>query len=189
MEFASEKELMAQTGHQAYEWPRVIVKELVDNGIDACEDAEIAPIINVTITSGESGKPDRIIVEDNGPGIPPDTIAGIIDYNVRISSREAYISPTRGRQGNALKTISPMSYVRRAASSIASSSASTRSSRSRSSRIYAAIRASRPAPALRYSGQIPPPRSSTSIRSMICLPNTSGSTRISRCNSSSTARS
>ena len=46
-----------------------------------------------------------------GPGIPPETITGIIDYNVRVSSREAYISPTRGRQGNALKSILPMAYV------------------------------------------------------------------------------
>ena len=58
-----------------------------------------------------AAKPTRIVVEDNGPGIPAETIAGIIDYNIRISSREAYISPTRGRQGNALKTILPMAYV------------------------------------------------------------------------------
>ena len=111
MEFCTEKELVAQTGHEAYEWPRVIVKELVDNGIDACEEAEIAPVIKVTITTGKRGKPTRIVVEDNGPGIPAETITGIIDYNVRISVREAYISPTRGRQGNALKTILPMAYV------------------------------------------------------------------------------
>jgi DNA topoisomerase VI subunit B len=111
MEFASEKELVAQTGHQSYEWPRVIVKELVDNGIDACEDAEIAPVIKVAITTGKGDKPTRIVIEDNGPGIHLNTIAGIIDYNVRVSSREAYISPTRGRQGNALKTVLPMSYV------------------------------------------------------------------------------
>ena len=111
MEFCTEKELVAQTGHESYEWPRVIVKELVDNSIDACEEAEIAPVIKVTITIGKRGKPTRIVVEDNGPGIPSATVAGIIDYNVRISSREAYISPTRGRQGNALKTILPMSYV------------------------------------------------------------------------------
>ena len=117
MEFCTEKELVAQTGHQSYEWPRVIAKELVDNGIDACEEAEVAPSIKVTITTGNAksrrraAKPTRIVFEDNGPGIPPETIAGIIDYNVRVSSREAYISPTRGRQGNALKSILPMAYV------------------------------------------------------------------------------
>jgi DNA topoisomerase VI subunit B len=55
--------------------------------------------------------PIKIVVEDNGPGIPSETIAGIIDYNIRVSSREAYISPTRGRQGNALKTILAMGFV------------------------------------------------------------------------------
>ena len=117
MEFCTEKELVAQTGHEAHRWPEVIAKEVVDNGIDACEEAGIAPVIKVTIQTGNAksrrrpAKPTRIIVEDNGPGIPSGTIAGIIDYNVRVSSREAYISPTRGRQGNALKTILPMAYV------------------------------------------------------------------------------
>jgi Histidine kinase-, DNA gyrase B-, and HSP90-like ATPase len=111
MEFASEKELVAQTGHESYEWLRYIIKELVDNGLDECEEAEVAPSIKVTIRTGKSGRPTRIVVEDNGRGIPTETIAGIIDYKIRISSREAYISPTRGRQGNALKTILPMAYV------------------------------------------------------------------------------
>ena len=111
MEFCTEKELVAQTGHESYRWPLVIIKELVDNGIDACEEASVAPVIKVTITTGKSKKPTRIVIEDNGPGIPAETIAGVIDYNIRVSSREAYISPTRGRQGNALKTILPMAYV------------------------------------------------------------------------------
>jgi len=117
MEFCTEKELVAQTGHESYEWPRVITKELVDNGIDACEEAEVSPSIKVTIKTGNAksrrrpAKPTRVVIEDNGPGIPPETIAGIIDYNVRVSSREAYISPTRGRQGNALKSILPMAYL------------------------------------------------------------------------------
>jgi hypothetical protein len=112
MEFCTERELIAlRPATNPIKWPRVVVKELVDNSIDACEEAEIAPVIKVTITTGKSGKPTRIVVEDNGPGIPPATITDIIDYNVRVSSREAYISPTRGRQGNALKTLLPMSYV------------------------------------------------------------------------------
>jgi Histidine kinase-, DNA gyrase B-, and HSP90-like ATPase len=111
VEYCSEKELVAQTGHESYEWPRVIIKELVDNAIDACEEAEVAPVIKVTLVTGKRGKPTRIVVADNGPGIPAATVSGIIAYNIRISSREAYISPTRGRQGNALKTILPMAYV------------------------------------------------------------------------------
>jgi hypothetical protein len=111
MEFCTEKELVAQTGHESDLWLSVIIKELVDNAIDACEEAGTAPVVKVAITTGSKRKPARIVIEDNGPGIPGQTIAGIIDYNVRVSSREAYISPTRGRQGNALKTILPMAYV------------------------------------------------------------------------------
>ena len=97
---------MNQTGHDIPQWLLVILKELTDNGIDACEEAEIAPNIFVTVTTGGS-----IIVEDNGPGIPAKTIKSILDYAIRVSSREAYCSPTRGQQGNALKTILPMPYV------------------------------------------------------------------------------
>jgi DNA topoisomerase VI subunit B len=56
-------------------------------------------------------KGKSIIIKDNGPGIPAKTIDGILDYSIRVSSREAYASPTRGAQGNALKTVLPMGYV------------------------------------------------------------------------------
>jgi hypothetical protein len=39
MEFCTERELVNQTGHNAWEWPLVVLKELVDNGLDACEEA------------------------------------------------------------------------------------------------------------------------------------------------------
>src|SRR5262249_10516192 len=43
--------------------------------------------------------------------IEADTITSILDYTIRVSSREAYVSPTRGAQGNALKPILAMGYV------------------------------------------------------------------------------
>jgi DNA topoisomerase VI subunit B len=104
-EFCNRRELVNQTGHDVGEWPLVILKEVIDNALDACEEAEIAPVISVTV------EPGSIVIEDNGPGIPARTIDGILDYTIRVSSREAYASPTRGAQGNALKTILPMGYV------------------------------------------------------------------------------
>jgi DNA topoisomerase VI subunit B len=83
----------------------VVAKELIDNALDAAEEAEIAPEIAVTV------EPDTIIVEDNAGGIDADTITSVLDYTVRVSSREAYVSPTRGAQGNALKTILAMGFV------------------------------------------------------------------------------
>jgi DNA topoisomerase VI subunit B len=111
MEFCSKRELVNQTGHQVAEWPLVIVKELVDNALDACEEAEIAPVITVTLTTRKRRHGTEIVITDNGPGIPTKTVTGVIDYSVRVSSREVYASPTRGAQGNALKTILPMGYV------------------------------------------------------------------------------
>jgi DNA topoisomerase VI subunit B len=105
MEFCTKNELVNQTGHYVYDWPLVVVKELLDNGLDAAEEAGIAPVISVEV------KGDQIIIADNGPGIPPSVIDGVLDYSIRVSSREAYCSPTRGAQGNALKTILPMGYV------------------------------------------------------------------------------
>jgi hypothetical protein len=105
LDFCSEKELIAQTGHETGEWPLVVLKELMDNAIDACEDAGTAPAVSVKV-SGEG-----IEVCDYGPGIPPETVARVLDFNVRVSSREAYVSPTRGAQGNALKTLVAMPFV------------------------------------------------------------------------------
>lgn len=105
LDFASEKELVAQTGHHRDAWPLVIAKELIDNALDACEDAGIAPCIAVTVDL--SG----ITIADNGPGLPATTITDVLDFQVRTSSREAYASPTRGAQGNALKTIVAMPFV------------------------------------------------------------------------------
>ena len=52
VEFCSEKELVNQTGHGVDQWPLVILKELVDNAIDAAEEADIAPVIEVTVCDG-----------------------------------------------------------------------------------------------------------------------------------------
>jgi hypothetical protein len=105
LEFCSEKELVAQTGTPVKDWPVYLIKELVDNALDACEEADRAPEINIEVGNGE------IVVTDNGPGLPGDTVKRILDFSVRISSREAYVSPTRGAQGNALKMVLAMPFA------------------------------------------------------------------------------
>src|SRR5215472_6133645 len=77
LDFASEKELIAQTGHRPAQWPLVVLKELVDNAIDACEEADIAP--SIVITADRTG----ITVADNGPGIPAETVRSVLDFMVR----------------------------------------------------------------------------------------------------------
>jgi DNA topoisomerase VI subunit B len=83
----------------------VLLKELIDNALDACEESNVAP--KITINVDDRG----LTVQDNGPGIPPEVVAGIKDFAVRVSSREAYVSPCRGAQGNALKTVVAMPFV------------------------------------------------------------------------------
>lgn len=105
LDFVSEKELTLQCGYGSHDWPLVAVKELLDNALDACEEQGIAPEITVTV--------DRtgITVADNGTGIPSDTVDRLLDFSTRVSSREAYVAPDRGAQGNALKTIVSMPFV------------------------------------------------------------------------------
>jgi signal transduction histidine kinase len=71
LEFCSVKELTAQTGHGPDEWRLVIVKELVDNALDACEEHGIAPEITIGIEA------DSLTVVDNGPGLQAEAITKI----------------------------------------------------------------------------------------------------------------
>src|SRR6516225_11651497 len=105
MEFCTLRELQNQTGHSIHDWPLVVLKELMDNALDACEEAEVAPTVLIAVADGS------ITIQDNGGGIETSTIKSILDYTIRVSSREAYVSPTRGAQGNALKTILALAFV------------------------------------------------------------------------------
>lgn len=105
MEFCTEKELTNQIGHAPAEWPLVILKESVDNALDSCEEGGIAPIISVKVNA--SG----ISITDNGLGMPSSTIKSISDFSHRVSSREAYLAPDRGAQGNALQTVVAMPFA------------------------------------------------------------------------------
>lgn len=105
LDYFSEKELTLQTGHEPERWPEVVVKELVDNALDACEEAGTVPEITVAVAGNTT------LVQDNGPGLPGAVIEGVLDYHIRASSKDAYISPTRGAQGNALKTVVAIPYV------------------------------------------------------------------------------
>ena len=105
LEYFSEKELTLQTGHEPDRWAEVIIKELTNNCLDACEEAGILP--EVVIEVGRRS----IAVSDNGNGIPERVITSILDFSSRTSSRDFYVSPTRGAQGNALKTVIAAPYV------------------------------------------------------------------------------
>jgi hypothetical protein len=103
-EYFDAKELAAQTGQPISNFAMVVVKELVDNALDACETSEVAPKIGIEVAAAE-GRMLRITVNDNAGGIPADVVEKTLDYSIRVSDKAAYRSPTRGAQGNALKTI------------------------------------------------------------------------------------
>ena len=106
LEYFSESELTTQTGYPKEQWwPGVVVKELLDNSLDACEQAGVAPVISVDFR-GQS-----VVVSDNGPGIASEVVHKILDFSTRTSDKQAYVSPTRGAQGNALKTLLAIPYI------------------------------------------------------------------------------
>ncbi len=98
-EFASKPELTKQIGHPPGDWPVAAVKELVDNALDECERAGVAPVIDIAVDEGS------IAVADNGSGIAPETVKRILDFNFKTSSNAVYQSPTRGQQGNAFQCL------------------------------------------------------------------------------------
>lgn len=72
------------------------VKEGVDNSLDAAEEAEILPDIYIEINKKEQYY--TVIIEDNGPGIPKDSIPSVFGkllYGSRFHKRVQ----TRGQQG------------------------------------------------------------------------------------------
>jgi len=73
------------------------VKEAVDNSLDACEEARILPTIKVEINKLKSDKIE-LICQDNGPGIPRDSIANVFGKFL-LGSRFHAIRQTRGQQG------------------------------------------------------------------------------------------
>jgi DNA topoisomerase-6 subunit B len=105
LEFFSEKELQMQIGFAKAQWPIALLKELIDNALDACETAGVPPNIEVAV------EPDRMSVRDSGPGLPVRTLKQSLDYLVRVSDKAHYVSPTRGQLGNALKCLWAAPYV------------------------------------------------------------------------------
>jgi DNA topoisomerase VI subunit B len=108
-EYFDARQLSALVGVSQDEFASVCLKELVDNSLDACETAGVSPVVGVKVEREDDLM--RLSVSDNGPGIPAEVVRKVLDYNVRVSDKAAYRSPTRGAQGNALKTIIGIPYA------------------------------------------------------------------------------
>jgi hypothetical protein len=79
-------------------WDFAIVKELLDNALDAV-DTLPSKQIDVRFDG------DTLQVSDNGAGISPQDLDGVYDFTKYISNKHDYRTATRGMQGNALKTV------------------------------------------------------------------------------------
>ena len=108
-EFLELRALQAQTGQPVEAFGHVVVKELLDNALDAAETAGRAPIIDIgTRTDDEV---TFVTVSDNGAGITPATVADLCDFTMLVSDKARYRGPARGAQGNALKTLLGIPYA------------------------------------------------------------------------------
>jgi len=107
LEFFTESELSKELGVPRSDWGRAILKELLDNALDACEYVGRSPLITVA----EDQAAHTLAVRDNGPGLPVDILRQSLDYNTRVTDKAYYVSPSRGQQGHALKTLWALPYV------------------------------------------------------------------------------
>jgi len=73
------------------------VKEAVDNSLDACEEAGIAPVVEIRIDQ-LSETQFRVIVQDNGPGIVRNQIPNVFG-RLLYGSKFHRLRMSRGQQG------------------------------------------------------------------------------------------
>jgi hypothetical protein len=92
-QFCSQRELVAQTDHAIEDWPVVILKKLVYNAIDAAEEAQTAPEIDIKVST-ETGE---ISIADNEPGIPASVIKNQLPRRAAIDHEITLL--TAGRKG------------------------------------------------------------------------------------------
>jgi hypothetical protein len=108
-EYFSLRELEAMTGQPAESFAAVALKELVDNALDAGETAGVSPQVEIQVLN--DGEALHLEVSDNAGGIPSAAVQRLLNFSTRLSDKAAYRSPTRGLQGNALKTIIGMPHA------------------------------------------------------------------------------
>jgi DNA topoisomerase VI subunit B len=101
--------LRVMTGQPAHRFCEVCIKELIDNGLDAAEKRGVRPEVSLGIVVKDESF--RIIISDNGGGMPSDTVDSLLNFQTRTSDKVGYRSLTRGAQGNGLKTVLGILYA------------------------------------------------------------------------------
>ena len=106
LDFFSLQGLSTQTGCDSKDLDIFILKELVDNALDACKG--INPTVEAAFTIDEFV---TLTVKDNGSGLTEADVKRITDFERSYSSKFHYRYPTRGALGNALKCVFGIPYA------------------------------------------------------------------------------
>src|SRR5215218_3872131 len=83
-QYVDARQLQPMTGQPKCKFAAVVVKELMDNALDACETAGVPPEVGFVVTSTTETDSYTLTVTDNGLGIPPETVRGALDFNVLV---------------------------------------------------------------------------------------------------------
>ena len=109
--------LSRATGRPAHEWDMYILKELIDNALDAdeslwCKDPEQSPSLHIKIAYIKLPDRQQLLVQvENRATFPVEHIEAIFDTR-SYTSRNALVKRlTRGALGNALKTLLGIPYA------------------------------------------------------------------------------
>jgi len=92
--FIDKRTLPQKAGCEPWQLGRAVLKELVDNALDAGAG-------NVTLT----GDATHCIVSDDGPGIDPAEVSRLFAVNRPLVSSKLRRLPTRGMLGNGLRVV------------------------------------------------------------------------------------
>lgn len=106
VDYFTEDGLIKQIGLTKEYWNRVIIKEIVDNALDAIE-----PLNNKEVHIIQSDS--SLGIYDNGNGLSCEIIKSIYDFNFYVSQNRIYVTASRGKQGNGLKTIISICFLKK----------------------------------------------------------------------------
>ena len=105
-DYFTEDELVKKIGMPKYYWNDVIMKELIDNALDSIE-----PLLEKRVDVIR--KVYGLGIFDNGEGISCDTVKNIYDFNYYISKNRHFVTASRGKQGNGLKTVISICFIKK----------------------------------------------------------------------------
>jgi hypothetical protein len=97
-EYFSVQRLRTLTGLAESLWDSALLKETLDNALDAVD-----PLPSKLIDVQFNG--DVLLISDNGLDISPHDLEAVYDFSTYILNKHDYRTATRGMQGNALEMV------------------------------------------------------------------------------------